>query len=70
MTLPDERTRAVRQAREFLISLLDPKKTPKVPKEIRKQAYSALRHFPSDLHILKAAEADPETWTRPEIRFR
>jgi hypothetical protein len=48
MTLPDERYRAIRQTREFLRDLLDPRKTPKVPKEIRQRASRALRHFPSE----------------------
>ena len=46
MTLPNERTRAVIQARDFLCELLDPKATPRVPKEIRVRAYWILRHFP------------------------
>lgn len=46
MTLPDERTNAVLYTREFLLSLLDPKKTPKVPRKIRKQALSLLKHYP------------------------
>ena len=46
MTLPDERTRAVHAAREFLLDLLDPKKTPRVPRDIRLRAHSVLRHYP------------------------
>lgn len=48
MTLPDERYSAVSRAREFLLALLDPKKTPKVPLSVRKQASSVLRHFPGE----------------------
>ena len=66
MTLPSERTRAVHNAREFLRSLLDPKKTPKVPKEIRKQAYWVLRHFPADYEIGHAAKFVPDTFGPPE----
>ena len=51
MTLPNERTRAIKQARDFLRSLLDPKQTPKVPKWIRREAYHKLKHFPSDLDM-------------------
>jgi len=61
MTLPDERTRSVQKAREFLRRLLDPKQTPKIPKAIRKEAYWVLKHFPSDLDLHKAAEAS-EVW--------
>ena len=39
MTLPDERYRSLIQARNFLLSLLDPKATPRVPNSVRKQAY-------------------------------
>lgn len=51
MTLPDERTRAVYYAQVFLRSLLDPAKTPRVSKEVRRQARSILKHFPN-LHEL------------------
>ena len=56
MTLPDERYRAIVWTREFLRDLLDPKKTPKVPKGIRRQAYACLKHYPgtSDLDVLAA----------------
>lgn len=47
MTVPTERYNSINNAREFLRSLLDPKLTPRVPKAIRRQAYWALRHFPS-----------------------
>lgn len=46
MTLPDERTRAVNAAREFLLDLINPEATPKVPKAIRLRAHSVLRHYP------------------------
>lgn len=53
MTLPNERTRAIRNARNFLRKLLDPKQSPRVPKSIRKEAYWALKHFPSDFDIMR-----------------
>ena len=37
--------------REFLRELLDPKKTPKVPKSIRKHALSCLRHWPNSWDV-------------------
>lgn len=46
MTLPDERTRAIIMARDFLLSLMIPKETPRVPKEIRKTARAILKHYP------------------------
>lgn len=60
MTLPDERYRAVRWAREFMYELLDPKKTPKVPAQVREQARAVLRHYPSDWDMQQAAEAGPD----------
>jgi len=60
MTLPDERFRAVKWAREFMYELLDPKKTPGIPAVIRSQARSVLRHYPSDFDMVQAAEASPD----------
>ena len=60
MTLPDERYRAVRMARQFLQELLDPQKTPKVPAIIRSQARGVLRHYPGDYEMNRAAEASPD----------
>jgi hypothetical protein len=60
MTMPDERYRAILWAREFCESLLDSKKTPRVPKEIRRRAYSVLRHFPEEYYLSMLAEARPD----------
>ena len=46
MTVPMERTNAVVETEKFLLDLLDPKKTPKIPKVIRQRAGSLLRHYP------------------------
>jgi hypothetical protein len=62
MTMPDERTRAVVYAREFMRDLLDPKKTPRIPRYIRERASRCLRHFPGDYDLDKAAEAVPRSW--------
>lgn len=58
MTLPYERTRAVIRTEEFLKDLTDPKKTPRLPKTIRHQAYSLLRHYPNryDMEIISMRE--------------
>jgi hypothetical protein len=63
MTLPDERSRAVRSARKFLRDLLDPKLTPKVPRAIRDRAARVLRHFPSDLDINRAVGGHPNIFS-------
>lgn len=62
MTLPNERTRAVHNARRFLRDLLDPKKTPKVPRSIRREAYWILRHFPGDLEMGYACDGAPSVF--------
>lgn len=51
MTVPSERLNALIYARDFLLSLLDPKKTPRVPRAIRHEAYNRLRHYPSKWEI-------------------
>ncbi len=51
MTMPTERYNAIKHTERFLQELLDPKKTPRVPKEIRKRAHSCLRHFPREYHL-------------------
>lgn len=50
MTLPDERYNALQNTRNFLRDLLDPKQTPRVPREIRRQAYWCLKHYPDEFH--------------------
>lgn len=59
MTLPDERTRAVIYAQNFLRDLLNPKATPRVPRAIRQRAGSVLRHFPHRYEMQMAAEKAP-----------
>ena len=46
MTLPDEAIRAVESARVFLVELLRPDITPRVPRYVRDNARAVLRHFP------------------------
>ena len=46
MTTSDERTLSLYLARSFLADLLDPKKTPGVPRAIRKEASARLKHYP------------------------
>ena len=60
MTLPDERYRAILYTKNFLQDLLDPKLTPKVPKNIRQRAHSLLRHFPEEFYLSMLADARPD----------
>lgn len=62
MTMPREKSRAVLNTREFLSSLLDPKKTPGVPKVIRQEAYRCLKHYPASYDIENTQEKLPEIW--------
>jgi hypothetical protein len=59
MTLPDERYRAVTQTQRFLLRILT---TPRVPKAVKDEARSMLRHYPSDWDMQRAAAAAPEVF--------
>ena len=52
MTLPIERTYAVRNTEQFLLDLCNPKKTPRVPAGIREQARRLLRHYPTKYDLM------------------
>lgn len=56
MTLPYERTNAVKNTEQFLLELCDPKKTPRIPKEIRRRAGRLLKHYPSSFDMQMAIE--------------
>jgi hypothetical protein len=61
MTLPDERYRAVVQTQRFLLEILT---TPRVPKAIKDQARSCLRHYPSEWEMDQAADASPHIFAK------
>ena len=46
MSLPQEEWRAIANVRRFLYDLLDPKKTPRVPRAIRQEARRVCKHYP------------------------
>lgn len=58
MTIPVERTNAVINTEQFLLQLLDPKKTPRVPRYVRDRALHLLRHYPSkyDMELIAKRE--------------
>jgi hypothetical protein len=62
MTMPNERTRSIFAAKRFLLELLNSKETKRVPKEIRRRAYSVLRHFPSAVDLIKPAKSCPDVF--------
>jgi hypothetical protein len=55
MTIPYERANAVLNTERFLIELLNPQLTPKVPKPIRQMAGRLLKHYPTrfDLEMVQ-----------------
>jgi hypothetical protein len=69
MTLPDERYRAILYAKSLCEDLLDSKKTPRVPKEIRRRALGVLRHFPEDYYLSMLADSRPDILERKGEAF-
>lgn len=63
MTLPDERYRALAWAERFMRDLTDPSKSPRVPKYVRAQARSVLRHYPSEYYLQQLSESRPDIIT-------
>lgn len=60
MTLPREKKNAVLSARAFLLALLDPKKTPRIPRNIRRQAYYLLKHYPGEQEWMMVIKKYPK----------
>jgi hypothetical protein len=58
MTLPDERYRAVKNAQQFLARLAGGE-YPRVPKAVRDEARSILRHYPLDWDLQQLERAAP-----------
>jgi len=58
MTVPVERTNAVIRTQKFLLELLDPKKTPRVPRLIRQDARNLLRHYPTEFDMNMIADRE------------
>ena len=61
MTLPDERYRSVKSAAEFL-SRLAGGEYPRVPKAVREEARSILRHYPSQWDMQRTARMAPDVF--------
>ena len=62
MTLPDERYRSIMQAKRLLEELCSPQLTPRVAAGIRDRARGALRHYPSEYDMKRAAQTSPEVF--------
>ena len=61
MTLPDERYRSVKYAQEFL-SRLAGGQYARVPKAVRDEARSILRHYPSTWDMQRTALQAPDVF--------
>ena len=61
MTLPDERYRAVKNAQQFLARLAGGD-YPRVPKAVRDEARSILRHYPLDWDMQRTARMAPDVF--------
>jgi hypothetical protein len=64
MTLPDERYRAIKQARQLLEELCDYKLTPRVAVGIRDRARGALRHYPSEWEMDQVTKLAPTVFQK------
>jgi hypothetical protein len=71
MTLPDEEIRSLLNTRQFLVDLLNPRKTPRVPEDVRQQAGYLLKHFPAETErmkqltdVLSQLRLDADGWER------
>ena len=61
MTLPDERYRAIQATGDFLLRLAaHPNLYPRVPKKVREEARSLLRHYPGQWDLDMMASMCPE----------
>lgn len=61
MTLPDERYRAVMQARKFLLDLAYNRQDyPRLPIHVRREAVAILRHFPNEWDMDRTSESSPD----------
>jgi hypothetical protein len=70
MTLPNERRMAILKTEDFLKDLLDPSKTPRIPKEIRQRAYSCLRHFPCEYHMEQVKDLAPKIFGEWDSEYK
>ena len=59
MTLPDERYRAIIQAKQFLERLSFSSEIKRVPLAVRKEARGILRHFPSEYDLAQIEQYAP-----------
>jgi hypothetical protein len=66
MTTPEERTRAVLKARQFLVDLANSSRTSGVPEAVRRRAETLLRYYPELADMKIAHSACPHWFGDPE----
>jgi hypothetical protein len=66
MTLPNERYRSILNTKKFLLDLVNPKETPRIPKSIRQHARLLLKHYPADYEMEEAAEQSPSLFSKSD----
>lgn len=69
MTMPEERTRAVLDAREFLERLARGELVGESPQALMTWSKALLRHYPENTHLRLASLALPAYWSSPEDAF-
>jgi len=62
MTMPHEEYNSINSARRFLYDIMDPKKSPRVPKKIRLEARRIVKHFPTVFSANQKYEKDLKKW--------
>lgn len=70
MTLPSQRARAVVLTRDFLVRLMSPylpDGLKRIPKPVRDEARSLLRHFPTLTDVAHAGSKCPEVFDEEEV---
>lgn len=67
MTLPYEENNAVDFTREFLHALIDPKKTVRIPKDVRREAVRLLRHYPAPYRTKQLFKAEKDLLLQTQI---
>ena len=69
MTLPHEEAYSIARTRQFLLDLLNPKATPRVPRAIRQRARILVKHFPV-LPTVDQAERMMRDWSGNDTMLR
>ena len=60
--MPIERKWAIDNTKKFLLDLMDPKKTPRVPMSIRREARNCLKHYPTEYDMEQAQQLAPKVF--------